>query len=142
MFFTFIVVCRSHTMDLHPGPFDDSVLTLQDRHRSTGIWSGAELPPLVVRRSTGRLTRFGVVDDRIVAYLRRVGLYGIYRIGHLQIDHALIIALIDRWRQETHTFHLPVGETTITLQDVSIITGLPLHGRPITGAADTHHLVD
>ena len=30
-----------------------------------------------------------------------------------------------------HTFHMPFGEMTVTLQDVSMLTGLPIRGRPI-----------
>ncbi|WVZ87479.1 hypothetical protein U9M48_034112 [Paspalum notatum var. saurae] len=37
-------------------------------------------------------------------------------------------ALVDRWRPETHTFHLTVGEMAPTLQDVSYLLGLPLRG--------------
>lgn len=47
------------------------------------------------------------------------------------IDKSLLMALVDRWRPETHTFHLPCGEMTITLQDVSMLTGLPLAGQAI-----------
>jgi len=36
---------------------------------------------------------------------------------------------MDRWRPETHTFHLPVGEMTITLQDVALLLGLPCAGQ-------------
>lgn len=50
-------------------------------------------------------------------------------------DRSLLTALLDRWRPETHTFHLPVGEMTPTLQDVSMILGLPLAGRAV-GAMD------
>lgn len=51
-------------------------------------------------------------------------------------DKYLISALVESWRPKTNTFHLPVGEMTITLQDVSCLWGLPIHGRPITGQAD------
>ena len=46
------------------------------------------------------------------------------------IDWPLITSLIERWRL---TFHVPVGEMTITLQDVAIILGLRIHGPAITG---------
>ncbi|KAL8146683.1 hypothetical protein AgCh_004425 [Apium graveolens] len=46
----------------------------------------------------------------------------IVRVSSLQLDWGLISALIKRWRQETHTFHLPVGECLITLQDIGVLT--------------------
>ena len=48
------------------------------------------------------------------------------------IDWPLITSLVERWRLETHTFHVPVGEMTITLQDVAIILGLRIHGPAVT----------
>lgn len=53
------------------------------------------------------------------------------------VDQSLLAALVDRWRPETSTFHLPCGEMTPTLQDVSYLLGLPLAGSavgPIDGA--------
>ncbi|WVZ67009.1 LOW QUALITY PROTEIN: hypothetical protein U9M48_016155 [Paspalum notatum var. saurae] len=47
------------------------------------------------------------------------------------IDPSLITALIDRWRPETHTFHLPCGEMTPTLQDVSYLLGFPIVGEAV-----------
>ena len=41
------------------------------------------------------------------------------------------MALVDEWRPETHTFHMPCGEMAPTLQDVSMILGLPLTGDPV-----------
>ena len=49
-------------------------------------------------------------------------------------DLGLISALVERWHGETNTFHLPVGELTITLDDVSSLLHLP-----ITGALHTFH---
>ena len=46
-------------------------------------------------------------------------------------DHSLLSALVDRWRQETHTFHFRWGEMTVTLQDVACLLGLPLAGDAI-----------
>ena len=49
------------------------------------------------------------------------------------LDWPLITCLVERWRLETHTFHVPVGEMTITLQDVAIILGLRIDGPTVTG---------
>ncbi|RYR12506.1 hypothetical protein Ahy_B04g070033 [Arachis hypogaea] len=53
-------------------------------------------------------------------------------------------ALIDRWWPETHTFHLPVGEYTITLEDVTHIYGLSTDSRAISRRTDScfAHVVD
>jgi hypothetical protein len=47
------------------------------------------------------------------------------------LDPSLLSSLVDRWRAETHTFHLSYGELTSTLKDVSIITCLPFKGTPL-----------
>ena len=73
------------------------------------------------------------MDIRIQPYVIRSGFYGIYRLGHIAIDWPLITALVERWRPETHTFHVLVGEMTITLQDVAILLGLRIHGPAVTG---------
>ena len=73
------------------------------------------------------------MDPRIHPYVIRAGFYGIYRLSHIIIDWPLITCLIERWRPDTHTFHVPVGEMTITLQDVAIILGLRIDGLTITG---------
>ena len=39
--------------------------------------------------------------------------------------------LFERWHQVTSSFHLPVEEMTITLDDVSCLLHLPLIGRHI-----------
>ena len=48
----------------------------------------------------------------------------------------LIIALLEWWIPETHTFHLPNGEFTITLEDVSMLLGLPVDGKAVNGPSE------
>ena len=73
------------------------------------------------------------MDIRIQPYVIRSGFYGIYRLGHIATDWPLITSLVERWRPETHRFHVPVEEITITLQDVAILLGLRIHGPAVTG---------
>ena len=49
------------------------------------------------------------------------------------VNSAALTALVDRWRTETHSFHLPYGEMTMTLEDMAMISGLPINGQPVTG---------
>ena len=51
----------------------------------------------------------------------------------MDLDHALITTLVERWRPETHSFHLPHGEMTIILQDMEVIMGVPVDGLLVVG---------
>jgi hypothetical protein len=53
-----------------------------------------------------------------------------------KMDNAALTALVDRSRPETHTFHLPSGETTVTLQDVAMLFTRRVDGRAVTGTID------
>ncbi|RVX06235.1 Serine/threonine-protein phosphatase 7 long form-like [Vitis vinifera] len=113
---------RGHSSD--PDPLDTSVLVLQDRHRSHLVNSGQLASVLTCRHHISRFMREWEMDSRLRPYIIRSGFYGVYRIGHITLDWGLITSLVERWRLETHTFHLPVGDMTITLQDVAVILGL------------------
>jgi hypothetical protein len=56
------------------------------------------------------------------------------RMTHFQYDFSLLSALLDHWRPETHMFHFTVGEMTVTLQDTSLLMGLPCEGEPLRAA--------
>ncbi|MFQ6671373.1 hypothetical protein Gotur_035942 [Gossypium turneri] len=71
-------------------------------------------------------------------YLREAGFWHVATVGQgCKLDPKLISALIERWRPETHTFHLPCRECTITLEDVNLQLGLPVDGYPITGSVQS-----
>ncbi|TVU49649.1 hypothetical protein EJB05_00971, partial [Eragrostis curvula] len=79
--------------------------------------------------------------ERYSDYIRRAGFLPLARIvnaGLPTMDGPALTALVDRWRPEIHTFHLPCGELTVTLQDVAMILGLPIDGHAVTGFAQPH----
>ncbi|QHO33413.1 uncharacterized protein DS421_9g257980 [Arachis hypogaea] len=62
------------------------------------------------------------LDDRIVPYLQMAGMYHLARLNEswFRLDEPLVSAFVERWRPEMHTFHMPFGECTITLQDETL----------------------
>ncbi|KAH1081228.1 hypothetical protein J1N35_020989 [Gossypium stocksii] len=46
----------------------------------------------------------------------------------------LISVLVERWRLETHAFHLSCRKCTITLKDVALQLGLPVDNAMVTVA--------
>ncbi|QHN99643.1 uncharacterized protein DS421_13g399640 [Arachis hypogaea] len=71
--------------------------------------------------------------EQIRSYLRRAGFEYVAYMVEFEHDWSLASALIERWRPESHTFHLPCGEMTITLQDVTYQLGLRIDGDPVSG---------
>ncbi|XP_070017028.1 serine/threonine-protein phosphatase 7 long form homolog [Nicotiana sylvestris] len=118
----------------HPGPAEDQLLVLQGNHRSSFVWEGDLSDQPLHARRLDDLWDFMVQHHfhaRVVARLQATGFYTIFRIGRMQLDWFLIMALVERWRLETHTFHLPTGEATITLKDVQVLYGLRVDGRAV-----------
>ncbi|XP_016196165.1 serine/threonine-protein phosphatase 7 long form homolog [Arachis ipaensis] len=69
----------------------------------------------------------------VEGHLRDIGFYHVSHIGVVQYQSALVNALIERWRLETHIFHFSIGECAVTLEDAAIILGLPMNDLPVTG---------
>ena len=119
---------------MEPGSSDPTQLYLQPSHRSQSIWEASSTVVLSCRRREAASQRTIPFDQRIVPYLEAAGFLGASQIGFMQLDWHLITALVERWRPETHTFHMPCGECTITLQDVAVQLGLPVDGEPVVGS--------
>jgi len=59
------------------------------------------------------------------------GLRPLLLTGYDNISHELVCAMAERWHQESSSFHPPVGEMTITLDDVVCLLGILVAGRLI-----------
>ncbi|MFQ6651706.1 hypothetical protein Gotur_023920, partial [Gossypium turneri] len=80
----------------------------------------------------------GLPSPLVENYLRETSFWHVATVGRgCKLDPKLISALIERWRPETHTFHLPCGECTITLADVNLQLGLPVDGHAVTGSVQS-----
>jgi len=60
--------------------------------------------------------------------LHATGLGWLQDTSYSLIDHGLICAFVERWHEETSSFHLPFGEMTVTLDDVACLLHLPIDG--------------
>ena len=85
-----------------------------------------EVPSVPTCRHREKGLLKGGSDPQIATYITDVGLDGLLRVPHMDLNHALITVLVERWRLETHSFHLPHGEMIITLQDMKVIMGVPV----------------
>ncbi|QHO47227.1 uncharacterized protein DS421_6g194550 [Arachis hypogaea] len=74
-----------------------------------------EASPPTVRRVSHTLSP----PDAIVPYLAEAGFGDIVPLKDFTFDNFLISILVERWRLETHTFHLPWGEV-IPYGDVGV----------------------
>ncbi|KAF1867473.1 hypothetical protein Lal_00049902 [Lupinus albus] len=110
------------------GPIIHSLLNLQDNHVSTTIWNGGE----ITFRARYNLWP-QVPAEPVLQVIRNTAFGKILDIGRAEINNHLIIALVEHWRPETHTFHLPIGECTVTLEDVAYQLGLPIDRDVVTG---------
>ncbi|KAL5173078.1 Serine/threonine-protein phosphatase 7 long form [Glycine soja] len=123
----------SSSIHIKSGPIEGDVLWLQPKHVSEHVWNGEADRKLHIRRVVPIYQGQEEIPEEIIPLLRQSGFYWIMKMRHLKINSSLITALIERWRPETHTFHLRCGEATITLQDVSVLLGLHTEGAPLIG---------
>ena len=78
------------------------------------------------------------VKDR-VAGLGFDGIIAALHVGPSKSSQAAMTALVERWMDSTHTFHLPFGEMTIAPLDFAAITGLSFSGLPVPFGAAAYY---
>ncbi|KAK5824752.1 hypothetical protein PVK06_019536 [Gossypium arboreum] len=69
----------------------------------------------------------------VLLYLNVTSFEVVAYIQIFELRANLISTLVERLRPETHTFHLPRGEVTITLQDIAVQLGLSINSEIVVG---------
>ncbi|KAG8486509.1 hypothetical protein CXB51_019848 [Gossypium anomalum] len=121
------LLCKRNYLDLRQM---DSLID-NNNHISSNINEMVEYRVL-----KGRIHSVGFQPDECLIPFLELAEFGsaaLIRTFNLRYD--LISALVERWRPETHTFHLPCEECTITLEDVALQLGLPINGNAVTGVS-------
>ncbi|KAH1265507.1 Protein MAIN-LIKE 2 [Glycine max] len=101
------------------GPRDPSILIGFADH---------ERPDLKLVSHGRKVDKFGRPAAEIEGMIAATGLDPLIRCSVITTDPGLISAFVERWHRETSSFHLPVGEVTITLDDVLSLLHIPITG--------------
>ncbi|XP_068492241.1 protein MAIN-LIKE 1-like [Phaseolus vulgaris] len=111
------------------GPSDMSLLVNFADHVAVKLWEGEDRGELKLVSHGRKLRKFGMPHANIKLLVQNFGLFSLCNISYEVGDKGLISAFVERWHRETNFFHLPVGEMTITLDDVSSLLHLPILGQ-------------
>ncbi|KAH1225123.1 Protein MAIN-LIKE 1 [Glycine max] len=110
------------------GPSDPSMLTLYADHVACSVWTGEERPELKLSSHGRKVHSLGRSVPAIEGLVAGTGLSPLIACSVDTGDRGLLSAFVERWHRETSSFHLPVGELTITLDDVSSLLHLSVIG--------------
>ncbi|KAJ1407063.1 Aminotransferase-like, plant mobile domain [Sesbania bispinosa] len=109
------------------GPRDTFLLRSYESHVARHLWSGEDRGTLKVITHGRKLRR--PENDYVRDIVDDSGLGPLVEGTHSLVDRSLLSAFVERWHKDTSSFHLPVGEMTITLDDVNNLLHIPVHGR-------------
>ncbi|XP_028189923.1 protein MAIN-LIKE 2-like [Glycine soja] len=105
------------------GPSDPSVLTQYADHVAC-----SERPELKLSSHRWKVHSLGRPVPAIEGLVSGTGLSPLIMCSVDTSDQGLLSSFFERWHRETSSFHLPMGELTITLDDVSSLLHLPVVG--------------
>ena len=87
-----------------------------------------ERPELKLSAHRRKVKKFGRPTPEIEGLVAATGLSPLIACSIDNGDRGLIFTFLEWWHKETSSFHLPVGELTITLDDVTSLFHLPIIG--------------
>ena len=90
-----------------------------------------------------KVEKFGRHAPEIEGIVATTGISSLITCSLDTSDKTLLSAFVERWHKETSSFHLLIGELTITLDDVASLLHLPITGTFHTfDAIDVEEVVD
>ncbi|XP_052735601.1 protein MAINTENANCE OF MERISTEMS-like [Vigna angularis] len=112
------------------GPHDHSLLTHYVQHVAYAISQGRDRGDTLKLISHGKkVNKLGPCHEGIQDIVLNSSLMPLTGICYDYVDKGLLLGFIERWHFETSSFHLPIGEMSITLDDVSTLLHLPVMGQ-------------
>ncbi|XP_052723740.1 uncharacterized protein LOC128193700 [Vigna angularis] len=109
------------------GPRDASLLTHYVQHVAYGISHGRDRGEILKLISHGKkVNKLGPCTEGIQHIVLNSSLMPLTNISYDYVDKGLLLGFIERWHFETSSFHLPIGEMSITLDNVSTLLHLPV----------------
>ncbi|KAH1205825.1 Protein MAIN-LIKE 1 [Glycine max] len=122
--------------DVEADVFPDDPMTLVDVEDTradipvdTGaVRTGEEHPELKLSSHGRKIHSLGRLVPAIEGLVVGTGLSPLIACSVDTGDRGLLSSFVERWHRETSSFHLPVGELTIMLDDVSLLLHLPVVG--------------
>ncbi|XP_058762356.1 protein MAIN-LIKE 1-like [Vicia villosa] len=111
------------------GPIDASLLTGYADHAARRIWNGEDRDPQRFYNHGRKIAGLVQPDESwFQDVLSASGLRDLCQVGYTTIHNGMLMAFAERWHPEVSSFHLPRGEITITLDDVTCLLHLPIRG--------------
>ncbi|GAU36603.1 hypothetical protein TSUD_387550 [Trifolium subterraneum] len=115
------------------GPTDLSLLPGFGKHVAASLWRGeCKTRYLRCMNNGKKINEFTLPKSNLHWFwdvVKASGLQPLLKTNYNNLDWGLLTALTERWQPETGTFHLPICEVTITLDDVSCLLHIPITGK-------------
>ncbi|XP_057418539.1 protein MAIN-LIKE 1-like [Lotus japonicus] len=117
------------------GPFDLSLLPKFGQHKTHDVRKSYVRSdfkcrdPLKIHYHGKHFFPVRFYSDNVKALVAAAGLlHLLYSCNGGSVDLSIVTAFVERWMPKTSLFHMPWGEMTITLDDVSALLHIPVEG--------------
>ncbi|GAU46704.1 hypothetical protein TSUD_287930 [Trifolium subterraneum] len=129
---------ESQASEFGGGPSDLSLLPSFGGHVAATLWRGECGQRTLKCMNPGkRINSLDKPENDKAWFWDRVeasGLRPLLKTNYNHVGSELLMAFTERWQPETGTFHLPIGEMTITLDDVSCLLHILITGKMLNNA--------